>query len=171
VNTPGAVGAPPGRWTNPWRLLGFILVGLVEAARGAYLPRFIVLQAVGGAILAGLWIAGLLHKPFDGDNAALCWLIVGIAGAGIACVGAQRWADVRWVATHVVRVGLLGTVVGLIVAFSAASHGGAGDPAAVRTMIESVVSGMYVSLYATLLAVATNLWLKVNLRLLAGDHG
>ena len=30
-------------------------------------------------------------------------------------------------------------------------------------MIASVVDGMYVSLYATLLGVAANLWLKINL--------
>ena len=38
-------------------------------------------------------------------------------------------------------------------------------------MIAAVVSGMYVSLYATLLGIATNLWLKINLRLLGDIHG
>ena len=77
----------------------------------------------------------------------------------------------QWIATHVVRIGLLGTVVGLIIAFSAARHGGSADVEAVKTMITSVVDGMYVSLYATLLGIAVNLWLKVNLRLLGDVHG
>jgi hypothetical protein len=38
-------------------------------------------------------------------------------------------------------------------------------------MIASVVDGMYVSLYATLLGIAVNLWLKINLRLLGDVHG
>jgi len=38
-------------------------------------------------------------------------------------------------------------------------------------MIASVVDGMYVSLYATLLGIATNLWLKINLRLLGNIDG
>ena len=38
-------------------------------------------------------------------------------------------------------------------------------------MIASVVDGMYVSLYATLLGIATNLWLKINLRLLGNIVG
>ena len=86
----------------------------------AFLSRFIVLQAIGAAGIIGLWIAGVADKPFAGNNAFLCWLIVGIAALGILCVFLQRWRDVEWLATHVVRIGLLGTVVGLIIAFSAA---------------------------------------------------
>ena len=83
----------------------------------AFLSRCVVLQAIGAAGIVGLWIAGIANKPFEGDNAFLCWLIVGIAGLGILCVFLQRWRDVEWLATHVVRIGLLGTVVGLIIAF------------------------------------------------------
>ncbi|MGH6930451.1 MAG: MotA/TolQ/ExbB proton channel family protein, partial [Dongiaceae bacterium] len=118
-----------------------------------------------------LWIAGLASKPFAGDTAALCWIILGIGALGIACVFTQRWRDVQWIATHVVRIGLLGTVVGLIIAFSAARNGASAEAEQVKTMIAAVVSGMYVSLYATLLGIAVNLWLKVNLRLLGDVHG
>ena len=138
----------------------------------AYLSRCAVLQVIGATLVIGLWIAGIAPKPFDGDNAILCWLIMGIGGLGILCLFLQRWSDVEWLATHVVRIGLLGTVIGLIIAFSAAGTGGSSDPDEVQKMISSVVDGMYVSLYATLLGIAVNLWLKVNLRLLAGaDHG
>jgi MotA/TolQ/ExbB proton channel family protein len=137
----------------------------------AFLSRFIVLQAMGVAGIVGLWVAGIAGKPFAGNNAFLCWLIAGIGGLGILCVFFQRWRDVDWLATHVVRIGLLGTVVGLIVAFSAARAGGSADPSAIRPMIASVIDGMYVALYATLLGIATNLWLKINLRLLGNLDG
>jgi hypothetical protein len=137
----------------------------------AFLSRCVVVQAIGGAGLVGLWIAGIANKPFEGDNAFLCWLIVGIAALGIVCVFLQRWRDVEWLATHVVRIGLLGTVVGLIIAFSAAKAGGSADPDQIRPMTAAVVDGMYVSLYSTLLGVATNLWLKINMRLLGGVDG
>ena len=77
----------------------------------------------------------------------------------------------KWLAVHVVRLGLLGTVVGLIIAFSAAKSGGSADPNEIRTMIATVIDGMYVSLYATLLGIGTNLWLKINLRLLGNIDG
>ena len=137
----------------------------------AFLSRCVVLQAIGAAGLVGLWIAGIANKPFEGDSGFLCWLIVGIAALGVVCVFLRRWSDVEWLATHVVRIGLLGTVIGLIVAFSAAKAGGSADPNEIRPMIAAVVDGMYVSLYATLLGIATNLWLKINLRLLGHVDG
>ncbi|MCI0430031.1 MAG: MotA/TolQ/ExbB proton channel family protein [Rhodospirillales bacterium] len=137
----------------------------------AFLSRCIVLQAIGGAGIAGLWTAGIAGKPFEGDNGFLCWLIVGMGVLGIVCVFRRRWNDVQWLATHVVRIGLLGTVVGLIIAFAAAKAGGSADPNEIKTMISAVVEGMYVSLYATLLGIGANLWLKINLRLLGRIHG
>jgi MotA/TolQ/ExbB proton channel family len=143
----------------------------VLGAPAAFLSRCVVLQAIGAAGVLGLWIADVANKPFEGDNAFLCWLIVGVAGLGILCVFLQRWRDVEWLATHVVRIGLLGTVVGLIIAFSAAKAGGSADLNEVKPMIAAVVDGMYVSLYSTLLGIATNLWLKINLRLLGHVDG
>jgi MotA/TolQ/ExbB proton channel family len=137
----------------------------------AFLSRCVVVQAIGAAGVVGLWVAGIADKPFEGDNAVLCWLIVGIAALAILCVFLQRWSDVEWLATHVVRVGLLGTVVGLIIAFSAAKAGSSADPNEIKPMIAAVVDGMYVSLYSTLLGVGTNLWLKINLRLLGRGDG
>jgi hypothetical protein len=137
----------------------------------AFLSRFIVLQAIGAAAIVGLWVVGIADKPFAGENAFLCWLIIAIGALGILCVFFQRWRDVDWLATHVVRIGLLGTVIGLIVAFSAARAGGSVDPNAIRPMIASVIDGMYVALYATLLGITTNLWLKINLRLLGNVDG
>jgi hypothetical protein len=137
----------------------------------AFISRCVVVQAIGIACVAALWVAGLASLPFEGANGPLCWIIVGIGAVGIACVFLQRWRDVQWIATHVVRIGLLGTVVGLIIAFSAARDGGSADVEAVKSMITSVVDGMYVSLYATLLGIAVNLWLKINLRLLGNVHG
>jgi MotA/TolQ/ExbB proton channel family protein len=140
-------------------------------AQIAFLSRAVVVQAIGAAMIAGLWIAGLAGKPFEGNNGPLCWIIVGMGLLGIGCVFAQRWNDVQWLATHVVRIGLLGTVVGLIIAFSAAGQGGSTNPDEIKPMIAAVVNGMYVSLYATLLGIGTNLWLKINLRLLGNFHG
>jgi MotA/TolQ/ExbB proton channel family len=141
------------------------------ASQLAFLSRCVVLQTVGAAGLLVLWAAGVANKPFEGSNAPLCWLIVAMGALGIGCVFLRRWRDVQWIATHVVRIGLLGTVVGLIIAFSAASNGASADTEQVKTMIAAVVSGMYVSLYATLLGIAANLWLKINLRLLGDIHG
>jgi hypothetical protein len=137
----------------------------------AFLSRFIVLQAIGASFVTALWIAGVASRPFEGATAALCWIIVAVGSIGVLCALLQRWSDVQWIATHVVRIGLLGTVVGLIIAFSAARDSGGTDVNGVKAMISAVVDGMYVSLYATLLGIGINLWLKINLRLLGNIHG
>ncbi len=143
-----------------------------EPGSYAFVSRFLVVQAIGAAGIVSLWIAGIAQKPFVGATAALCWIIVAMAALGIICIYLKRWRDAQWLSTHVVRIGLLGTVIGLIVAFSAAaSAGGSADPSQIRPMIASVVDGMYVSLYATLLGIGTNLWLKINLRLLGNIDG
>jgi MotA/TolQ/ExbB proton channel family len=147
------------------------VASLQRRAPLAFLSCCVVVQAIGAAGIIGLWIAGIASKPFEGANAFLCWLIVGIAALGILCVFLQRWRDVEWLATHVVRIGLLGTVVGLIIAFSAAKAGSSANLNEVKPMIAAVVDGMYVSLYSTLLGIATNLWLKINLRLLGHFDG
>jgi hypothetical protein len=147
------------------------VLGTGPKTQVAFLSRCVVLQAIGAAFVMGLWIAGLASQPFAGDTAALCWIILGVGALGIACVFLQRWRDVQWLATHVVRIGLLGTVVGLIIAFSAAADGGSSSPEEIKPMISAVVNGMYVSLYATLLGIGVNLWLKINMRLLGNIHG
>jgi hypothetical protein len=137
----------------------------------AFLSRFIVLQAIGASFVTALWIAGVASRPFEGATSALCWIIVAVGSVGVLCTLLRRWSDVQWIATHVVRIGLLGTVVGLIIAFSAARDGGGADVNGVKSMISAVVDGMYVSLYATLLGIGINLWLKINLRLLGNHNG
>ena len=128
--------------------------------------KFIIIQTVLMAGVAVLWFFGLLSKPFTGANGVLCTFILAVGALGMACVFLRRWADAEWIAVHVVRLGLLGTVVGLIMAFS---HAGAGnfDADAVRGMISAVIAGMYVALYATLFGVGVNLWIKINIKLLA----
>ena len=143
----------------------------LSGAQVAFLSRCTLLQVIAGAFIAALWMAGLAEKPFVGESGVVCAIILAVGAAGILCVYLQRWKDVQWIATHVVRIGLLGTVIGLIIAFSAASSSAGGSPDEVRTLISSVVNGMYVSLYATLMGIGFNLWLKINLRLLAGSDG
>ena len=43
------------------------------------------------------------RQAVERDNAFLCWLIMGVAALGILCVFLERWHDVEWFATHVVR--------------------------------------------------------------------
>lgn len=136
----------------------------------AFMSRFLILNGIGAAALLSAGMIGLLRQPFTGANAVVCWSILAMLGVGLWFCARTRWTHVLWIAKHVVRLGLLGTVAGLIVAFGAVK-GGAIAEADIPNLIGQVVDGMYVSLYATFAGITANLWLKINLKLLADRDG
>lgn len=128
--------------------------------------KFIIIQTVLLAVVAVLWFLGLLTAPFTGVSAVVCGAISGVGILALVAVYMRRWEDARWLAVRVVKLGLLGTVIGLIAAFGIAA-GSSGDPEAVRGVISSVIGGMWIALYGTLFGVAVNLWIETNIKLLA----
>jgi hypothetical protein len=128
--------------------------------------KFIIIQTVLLAGIAVLWFFGLLSKPFTGANGLLCGFIFAVGILALLCILFRRFADAEWLAVHVIRLGLLGTVIGLIMAFSVVG-GSNFDAESIRAVISSIISGMYVALYATLAGVGVNLWIKINIKLLA----
>jgi hypothetical protein len=127
--------------------------------------KFIIIQTVLLAGIAVLWFYGLLSRPFTGVSRVVCGVIVAFCILALIFVFFRRWADAKWVASNVVRIGLAGTVIGLIMAFNAASHANAGADA--QALMSSVLSGMMVAMYATLLGVFTSWWTSFNIWLLA----
>ncbi len=74
---------------------------------------------------------------------------------------------VRQVANILVFLGLIGTVIGFIIALSGIDAKSAADASNVAGMIGRLISGMSVALYTTLLGAMLNLWLTINYRMLA----
>ncbi len=63
-------------------------------------------------------------------------------------------------------LGLIGTVVGFIIALSGVDVDLAADVNSVGPMISTLIGGMSVALYTTLVGAVLNIWLMVNYRLL-----
>ena len=64
--------------------------------------------------------------------------------------------------------GLIGTVVGFIIALSGVDAGKAGDVSAVFPMISTLIAGMSVALYTTLVgSIAGGVWLRLNYHFLS----
>lgn len=80
---------------------------------------------------------------------------------------AARNSVVRHIANTLVILGLLGTVIGFIMALSGVSPEAAGDIKAVGPMISKLIGGMSVALYTTLVGAVLNVWLMANYHLLA----
>jgi len=74
----------------------------------------------------------------------------------------SRIAVVRQFAAALVVLGLVGTVIGFIIALSGVTAEEAGDVSTVRPMISTLISGMSVALYTTLAGALLGLWLTIN---------
>ena len=81
---------------------------------------------------------------------------------------AQRITSVRHIAGSLVLLGLVGTVVGFIIALSGVDPEKASDINSVSPMVSTLVAGMSTALYTTLVGAVLNLWLMANYRLLVG---
>lgn len=96
----------------------------------------------------------------DGESRA-------VAASVLRAKLAARNAVVRHIANTLVILGLLGTVIGFIMALSGVSPEAASDIKAVGPMISTLITGMSVALYTTLVGAILNVWLMANYHLLA----
>jgi MotA/TolQ/ExbB proton channel family protein len=78
----------------------------------------------------------------------------------------SRIASIRHIGNSLVFLGLLGTVIGFIMALSGVDAQAAGDVDAIGPMVTTLIGGMSVALYTTLVGAVLNIWLMINYRLL-----
>ena len=79
----------------------------------------------------------------------------------------HRIQIVRHIANLLVFLGLIGTVIGFIIALSGVEPEAVSNPENVATMVATLIKGMSVALYTTLLGAVLNVWLNVNHRILS----
>jgi hypothetical protein len=95
----------------------------------------------------------------DGQSRAL-------AAAALKLKLSSRIAPIRNMANSLVFLGLIGTVIGFIIALSGVDAETAADVDAIGPMVSTLISGMSVPLYTTLVGAILNIWLMVAYRLL-----
>ncbi|MEK9672946.1 MAG: MotA/TolQ/ExbB proton channel family protein [Rhodospirillaceae bacterium] len=79
----------------------------------------------------------------------------------------NRIVAVRHFANALVFLGLIGTVIGFIIALSGVDPNAASDAAKVGAMVATLISGMSVALNTTLVGSILYVWLIVNHRILS----
>jgi len=79
----------------------------------------------------------------------------------------NRIALTRQIANSLVFLGLIGTVIGFIIALSGIDPAAATDVAKVAPMVSALIKGMAVALNTTLVGAVCYVWLIVNHRMLA----
>ncbi|MFK7889539.1 MAG: MotA/TolQ/ExbB proton channel family protein [Granulosicoccus sp.] len=79
----------------------------------------------------------------------------------------HRIASVRHIANVLVLLGLIGTVLGFIIALSGVNPESAGDIEGIAPMVSTLIQGMSTALYTTLIGSILNVWLSANYQILA----
>jgi hypothetical protein len=90
------------------------------------------------------------------------------AAARLKLMLSNRIGIVLHIANSLVLLGLVGTVIGFIIALSGVNPEAAGNVDAIAPMVSELIRGMSVALYTTLVGAVLHLWLKVNYLILAG---
>lgn len=80
---------------------------------------------------------------------------------------ANRISVVRNVSNSLVLLGLIGTVIGFIIALSSVNPNSSTDADNIGPVISRLINGMSIALYTTLVGSLLHVWLTVNHRLLA----
>lgn len=92
----------------------------------------------------------------------------GILAVALRLKMSHRVAIVRQIASSLVILGLIGTVIGFIIALSGVRPDQAADVKAIAPMISALIAGMSTALYTTLVGAVLNIWLTVNYNILSG---
>ncbi len=174
-------------------LIGFALLGaayvqglleMVLAADQTYLSVLIFVVFLGGTAVCArkIWQTSRelnYVRAFDPLSASRAAEYIarlrgrsgdsrGILASSLRLKLTQRIAVVRHVAGSLVILGLIGTVIGFIIALSGVQPDQASDVKAITPMISTLISGMSTALYTTLVGSVLNVWLMTNYHLLAG---
>ena len=79
----------------------------------------------------------------------------------------SRIIHIRYIASSLTILGLIGTVLGFIIALSGVDTDVASNPSAISPMVTQLIEGMSVALYTTLVGSILSVWLGLIYQMLA----
>ena len=144
-------------------IFGVFVVGLIVCGVKVWRTGSETAAARSAHPAEGSW-AVLYLDAIDGrDSGARA-----IVASTLRLLLADWIAVIRHFANALVLLGLVGTVIGFVIALSGVDPAAAGDVKSISPMVSELLAGMAVALYTTLAGAVLNLWLMINHRLLAG---
>jgi len=150
-----------------------------------HLSRFLIINTAAVALLVAAWLKGWLGMVVAADRSYMTLVIAAALVFGLylcasRMIGLRRYVAslkhpalseprrtvllmrigmVRHIANNLVMLGLIGTVLGFVIAFAGIEPGMIGDTEMAAGMITQVVDGMGVALYTTLVGAIAHIWL------------
>ena len=121
----------------------------------------VLYHMVGLSFLFPLWKSGWIEKIWEGDSTKLSVIIGTFLLFGMGLSLFKKWRHVGMLREMLLFLGLIGTVLGVIVAFSGVEPGKLDDIDYVKEMGTVLLSGMGTALYTTLVGAIGFVWLTV----------
>lgn len=151
----------------------------VVNADQTYLSVVIFLVFVVGLVLCTqkLWQTNseidALKSPQGINSPAIAHLLSSQQNTAMAISGSMRLrlshriSVIRHLGNTLVLLGLIGTVLGFIIALSGVDPDKASDVDAIAPMVSTLIQGMSTALYTTLIGSIFNVWLMANFQMLS----
>lgn len=147
-------------------------------------PRNVRRRSNGGTfmnhrliILNTCWLAGVVWAVVAGhakfvlthDISGLSYVIVALMAATLLATALGRTAVLPHAKIWFVMIGLIGNVVGFIIALQGMSSGALNDASALLKMAEALLEGMSVAFCSTLVGAIAALWTSTNMWVLGHE--
>lgn len=150
-------------------------VGTVLEADKTHLSVLIFFVFIAGFMIS-VWRAVQINREIDQfkqSSNASSNSVIAESLSNNGSIGAlrlrltHRIASVRHIANVLVLLGLIGTVLGFIIALSGVNPETASDIEGIAPMVSTLIQGMSTALYTTLIGSILNVWLSANYQMLA----
>lgn len=135
--------------------------GLLSCARKVLLTSAEINQAKEPGRDSSSWLGHYLESIRGRDAHSRS-----ISASALRLRLGARIGSIRHIANSLVFLGLIGTVIGFIIALSGVNAQAAADVESIAPMVTTLIGGMSVALYTTLVGAILNVWLMINYRLL-----
>jgi hypothetical protein len=122
--------------------------------------RLIILNTCWAALVVWASVMGYTQFVFTHDVSRISYGITAIAAVGLAAVFFGRTAHLARLEVWLVTLGLIGNVVGFIIALQHIDTGSLGTPDGVQRVAASLLAGMGVAFCSTLVGAIAALWVS-----------
>lgn len=130
--------------------------------------KLFILNFAGLCLVAWAWTLGYVQQVLTGDASRLSY-VIGIVFLGGLIYTFRKGANpavLNDVAEWMVTLGLIGNVIGFILALSGMSGADIGSPEGAQQIATMLIAGMGVAFYSTFTGAALALWTTINRRLI-----
>jgi hypothetical protein len=124
--------------------------------------QLFIINFCGACLVAWAWWLGYVGFVYSHDISRISYVITALFLASMAGVLMGKTAHMERVEIWLVTLGLIGNVVGFIIALQHIDTGSLGSAEGVQRVAASLLAGMGVAFCSTLVGAVAALWTSVN---------